>query len=142
MWKSQSEIIPPLTKLTSKNVLFKWTNEQQIACDKIKPIISKGLLLSYLDFSKRFDIHTDVSDLQLGSVISQEGKPIAFFSCKLTPPQINYTTTEKALLAIVETLNEFRNILLGFKIKVYTYNQNLMYTHFNTQRVIRWRIIL
>ena len=58
-------------------------------------MISKDILLSYLDISKRFDIHTDTSDLQLGSVISKEGKPIAFFSLKLTPAQINYTTMEK-----------------------------------------------
>ena len=142
MWKSRSEVIAPLTRLTSKNVPFIWTNIQQIAFDKIKTIISKDVLLSYPDFSKRFDIHTDASDLQLGSVISQEGKPIAFFSRKLTPAQINYTTIEKELLAIVETLKEFRNILLGFEIKVYTDHQNLTYTHFNTQRVLRWRLIL
>jgi hypothetical protein len=142
MWKSRSEVIAPQTKLTSKNVHLIWTNKQQIDFDKIKTIISKYVLLSYPDFSKQFDIHTDTSDLQLGSVISQEGKPIAFFSCKLTPVQINYTTIEKELLAIVETLKEFRNILLGFEIKVFTDHQNLTYTHFNTQRVLRWRLIL
>ena len=119
-----------------------WTNEKQIAFEKIKTIISKDVLLSYPDFSKRFDIHTDTSDLQLGSVISQYGKPIAFFSRKLTPAQLNYTTMEKELLAIVETLKEFRNILLGFEIKVFTDHQNLTYTNFNTQRVLPWRIIL
>ena len=100
-------------------------------------IFSKDVLLSYPDFSKRFDIHTNASDLQLGSVISQDGKPIAFFSRKLTPAQLNYTTMEKELLAIVETLKEFRNILLGFEIKVFTDHQNLKYTNFNTQIVLR-----
>ena len=73
------------------------------------------MLLSYLDFNQPFDIHTDASDLQLGAVISQNKKPIMFYSRKLNPAQTRYTTTEKELLAIVETLKEFKNILLGQK---------------------------
>ena len=57
----------------------------------------------------------DASDLQLGAVISQNGKPIAFYSRKLNPAQTRYTTTKKELLAIVETLKEFKNILAWAK---------------------------
>ena len=77
----------------------------------------------YPDFNAPFEIHTDTSKLQLGAVISQKGKPIAFYSRKMNTSQQNYTTTEKELLSIVKTLKEFRNILLGHHITVYTRKQ-------------------
>jgi hypothetical protein len=99
-------------------------------------------MLAFPDFSKPFDIHTDTSHTQLGAVISQAGRPIAFYSRKLNPAQTRYTTTERELLAIVETLKEYRNILLGHTIRVYTDHQNLTYKNFTTERVMRWRLIL
>ena len=72
--------------------------------------MTKETILNYPDFNKVFDIHTDTSDRQLGTVISQEGKPLAFYSRKLSSAQHNYTTTDQELLSIVETLKEFRNM--------------------------------
>ena len=83
-----------------------------------------------------------MSKTKLGAVVAQDDKPIAFFSRKLDKAQVNYTTTERELLAIVETLKEFKNILLGHKIVVHTDHQNLTYKTFNTERVMRWRLML
>ena len=45
-------------------------------------------------------------------------------------------------MSIVETLKEYRNILLGHQIEVFTDHKNLVYKHFDTERVMRWRLIL
>ena len=95
-------------------------------------MIGSEVLLGYPDFNAPFEIHTDASKLQLGTVISQKGKPIAFYSRKMNSAQQNYTTTEKELLSIVETLKGFHNILLGHQITVYTDHKNLTYKCFNT----------
>ena len=60
----------------------------------------------------------------------------------MNPAQTRYTTTERELLAIVETLKEFRNILLGQQIVVYTDHLNLTQKQFNVDRVMRWRLII
>ena len=100
------------------------------------------MLLLYPNFDQPFDIHMDAINLQLGAVIRQNGKPIAFYSKKLNLAQTCYTTTAKELLAIVEKLKEFKNIVLGQKINVYTDNQNLTYTTHNSTRVMLWRLLI
>ena len=128
--------------LTSANVKFEWTNVKQKAFDKIKQIVGCETLLSYPDFSLPFEIHTNASHTQLGAVISQNNKPIAFYSRKPQPAQRQYTTTERELLSIIKTLKEFKNILLGQQIVVYTDHKNLTYKNFNTEHVMRWRLLI
>jgi transposase InsO family protein len=142
MWPQRSHLLAPLSSLTSTKVRWKWTSEHQEAFDKMKTLIAKETLLTFPDFSQEFEIHTDASKVQLGACISQNGKPVAFYSRKLQPAQTRYTTTERELLSIVETLKEFRNILLGQRIKVHTDHENLTFKHFNSDRVMRWRLYI
>ena len=107
VWKRWSHLLTPLSGLVSKNVPWKWTEEQQQAFNEVKKVISKETLLTFPDFNKEFHIFTDASDFQLGSVISQENKPIAFCSRKLNIAQKNYITREIELLSIIETLKVF-----------------------------------
>ena len=105
------------TKTTKKNKTKKkpwqWDPIHQQAFDNIKAAIAKETVLVYLDFSKPFEIYTDVSSTQLGAVIAQDNRPIAFFSRKLSETHQKYSVTEIELLAIVETLKEFKGMLWG-----------------------------
>ena len=141
MWIQQSEVLAPLMCLTSSNIKFEWTNVEQMAFEKNKQIVGCETLLSYPDFNKPFEIHTDASHTQLGAVISQNNKPIAFYSRKLQPAQTQYTITECELLSIVKTHKEFKNILLGQQIVVYTDHKNLTYKNFNTERIMQCLLI-
>jgi hypothetical protein len=104
-------------------------------------VIAQDTMLRFPDFIKPFEIHTDASHTQLGGVISQEGKPLTFFSCPLNSAQTRYTTTERELLSIVETPKEYRNILLGHEIIVYADHKNLTFKQFNIEQVLHWRMI-
>ena len=82
-------------------------------------------LLAYMAFIEDFKSHTNTRNLQLRAVISQKGKPIAFYSIKLTYSQKRYTVTKKELLSTVKNLKDFRTILLGQILRIYTDNKNL-----------------
>jgi hypothetical protein len=157
MWAKRSEMLAPLsdlvgecgeTKTTRKNKVKKkpwhWDSIHQIAFDNVKTTIAKEVVLAYPDFTKPFDIYTDASTKQLGSVITQDNRPIAFFSRKLSGAQSKYTVTELELLAIVETLKEFNGMLWGQRINVYTDHKNLTRDGLGltSDRVARWRKLL
>jgi len=142
MWVQRSHVLAPLAALTSKTTKWKWEPQHQKAFAMAKRIIAKEMLLAHPDFNKPFQMCADASHYQLGVVVSQDGKPIAFCSRKLNPAQTRYTTVERELLSIVETLKECRNMLLGQEIEVFTDHKNLVHKHFNTERVMRWRLLL
>jgi hypothetical protein len=77
-------------------------------------------------------------------MITQSNRLLAFFSRKLSVKQLKYSVTEIELLAIVETLKEFKGMLWGQCIKVYTDHKNLTRDalRLTSDCVYRWRLIL
>ena len=144
LWSKRSMVLTPITKLTGKNSKFEWTDECQTAFVTMKKIMAQGVLLMYPECGKRFDVHTDECNYQIGAVISQNGKPVAYFSRKFNQTQYRYTTAEKELLAIVETLKTYRQVLLGQEIRIYTDHKNLTYpsTDFASDRISRQRLVI
>ena len=148
LWQKRSHILAPLTDpvggSNDKKKKLNWTKECEEAFQQIKKLVIQDTLLAFPNFTVKFVIHTDASDMQLGAVISQNGRPIAFYSRKLNSAQRRYTTTERELLSIVECLREFKNILLGYEIEIWTDHKNLTHetTLMSSDRVMRWRLII
>ena len=109
----------------SKKKPWRWDPIHQQAFDNIKAAIAKETVVAYPNFLKTFEICTGASSMKLGAVIIQDNRPIAFFSRKLSKMQHKYSVTEIELLAIVETLKEFKGMLWGQDINVYTDHKNL-----------------
>ena len=95
MWSKQSAMLSPLTdpvgqcgqtKTTkakgTKKVPWHWDAVHQKAFDKIKATIAQDVVLAYPDYSQKFEIYTDTCSTQLGAVITQNNRPLAFFSQK------------------------------------------------------------
>jgi hypothetical protein len=138
-----------LTSLTSSKVKFEWHSSHQQAFDKIKKAIGMEVHLCYPDFNKPFNLYTDSSDHKLGAFIMQDKKPIAFYSRKLNTAQKRYTTTERNrdLLSAIEICKEYKNILLGYPIIVFTDRKNHTFNGLNaniSDRILRtcWLLVL
>ena len=91
MWPRRLHILAPLTDLTGK-CTFHWTPIHQKAFDAMKALMVEDVLVCYPDHNLSFHICTDASDYQLGAVILQQTVPVAFYFCKLSSTQQNYTT--------------------------------------------------
>jgi hypothetical protein len=157
LWARRSKMLAPLTSLVkecsqtkttkakgTKKVPWHWDEVHQSAFDHVKATIAKDVVLAYLDYSKVFEIYTDASSKQLGAVITQDNRPIAFFSQKLSDRQRKFSITKIELLAIVETLREFKGMLWGQNIEVLTDHSNLMKDALGltSDRVYQWRLLL
>ncbi len=157
LWERRSNMLAPLislvgecgqTKTTkakgTKKVPWHWDEVHQRAFDHVKATITKDVVLAYPDYSKVFKVYTDASSKQLGAVITQDNRPIALFSRKLSNTQRKYSFTKIELLAIVKPLKEFKGMLWGQNIKVFTDHTNLMRDALGltSDRVYQWRLLL
>jgi RNase H-like domain found in reverse transcriptase len=84
-WPQRSHLLAPLSSLTSSTAKWDWTEQCQKAFEDMKKLIAKETLLTYPNFNKKFEIHTDASKVQLGACISREGRPVAFNCRNLNP---------------------------------------------------------
>ncbi len=69
-----------VTKRTgTKKSPWHWDESHQKAFDDVKKTVGRDVMLAYQDYSKPFEIYTDASTRQLGAIVVQNNRPIAFF---------------------------------------------------------------
>lgn len=144
-----AKITKPLTQCLKKGSKIV-QDQNYIQCfEKCKTLLVNDPILQYPDFSKEFILTTDASNLAIGAVLSQgpigSDKPIAYASRTLNSSEINYSTIEKELLAIVWATKYFRPYLFGRKFKIMTDHRPLQWVMNMKEpnsRLTRWRLRL
>ncbi|SGZ31712.1 BQ5605_C045g12237 [Microbotryum silenes-dioicae] len=103
--KGYSALAHPLTHLTKKDVPFESNDEALQAFEQLKLAFTTTPILAHFQPGVQCTLKTDASDFAIGAVISQpvDGKlhPIAFWSRKMLPSELNYEIHDKELLAVV-----------------------------------------
>lgn len=74
---------------------FQWTVEAESKFQLLKKKITKKPILRLPDFGKPFQVMCDASGIAIGVVLSQEDKPVAYFSEKLNDPKHKYSSYDK-----------------------------------------------
>ena len=101
-----------LTKLLKKEG-FEWSEESTQAVNLLKTIMKEVPILSLPDFNEPFVLETDASKTGLGTVMSQRGRPIAFFSHALIGKAQYKLVYERELMAIVMAIQKWGHYILG-----------------------------
>ena len=124
-------------------------NECQIAFDKLKDALTTAPILQVPDWNLPFEIMCDASNFAVGAVLGQRRERVPhvlyYASKTLNDAQVNYTTTEKELLAVVFALEKFRCYILGSPITIYTDHSALKYLLAKKDakpRLLRWILLL
>ncbi|KAM1660255.1 hypothetical protein ACFX2K_003267 [Malus domestica] len=147
--KDFSKISTPLCRLLQKDVSFEFNEECEKAFKHLKEMLTSAPIIRPPDWSIPFELMCDASDYALGPVLGQrkDKQPhvIYYASRTLNDAQLNYSTTEKELLAVVFALDKFRSYLLGTKVIIYTDHAALKYLLTKKEakpRLIRWILLL
>ncbi|KAL0294565.1 UNVERIFIED_CONTAM: Transposon Ty3-G Gag-Pol polyprotein [Sesamum radiatum] len=105
----------------------KWGNAQEKAFQAIKEKLTHAPLLALPDFGKTFEIECDASGIGIGGVLMQGGRPVAYFSEKLSGPTLNYPTYDKELYALVRVLETWQHYLWPKEFVIHSDHEALKY---------------
>ncbi|KAJ9544519.1 hypothetical protein OSB04_024226 [Centaurea solstitialis] len=147
--KDFSKIARPLTELLAKDTPFSFNDSCLEAFEKLKKELTSAPIIQPPDWTLHFELMCDVSDFAIGAMLGQrkDGRvhAIHYASKTLDPAQLNYSTTEKELLAVVYAIEKFRTYLVGSKVIVYSDHAALRYLMNKKDakpRLIRWILLL
>ncbi|KAI5328143.1 hypothetical protein L3X38_027539 [Prunus dulcis] len=119
--KNFSSISRPLCNLLAKDAVFEFDEICMEAFTTLKKELTSAPIIIAPDWSLPFEIMCDASDFAIGAVLGQKKNKlphvIHYASRTLNDAQLNYSTTEKELLAVVFALEKFRPYLVGSKIR-------------------------
>lgn len=141
-----AKIVQPFTKCLKKGSKIDINNLDYIQTFyQCKELLTNAPILAYPDFEKTFHVTTDASNTAVGGVLSQNNKPIAFYSRTLNSAERNYSTIERELLSIVETTKNFRPYIFGKQFIIETDHKPLVWLFSlkdPNSRLVKWRLRL
>ncbi|CAN6544105.1 unnamed protein product [Malus baccata var. baccata] len=147
--KDFSKIGQPLCCLLQKEVAFEFNKECETAFKTLKDMLTSAPIIMPPDWNLPFELMCDASDYAIGAVLGQRRNKqphvIHYASRTINDAQLNYSTTEKELLAVVFALDKFRSYLLGTKVIVYSDHAALKYLLTKKEakpRLLRWMFLL
>jgi len=129
---------------TSKQLKWEWTRDAELAFRKLKRAFTDAPILNHFDPAKLIILPTDGSGFAIAGILNQYDGfailgPVNFYSRKCTVAEQNYNPYNRELLAIVETLKQWRHYLEGANHKVLIQCDHKNLEYFETSKVLSRR---
>jgi hypothetical protein len=118
---------PMMDTVKKRHKSFHWTKEAEKSFNLLKKNITEQPILVLSDFSKTFQVRCDVSGFVIEVVLSQDDRPITYFSEKLNEVKIKYSTYEKEFYAVIQALKKWRHYLVPKEFVLYSDNDTLQF---------------
>jgi hypothetical protein len=106
---------------------FHWTEEVEKSFNLLKKKITEQPIFVLSDFNKTFQVKCDTSGFAIGAVLSQDNRPVAYFSEKLNEAKIKYSTYDKDFYAVIQALKKWRHYLVPKEFVLYNDNHALQF---------------
>lgn len=122
--KGYGTIVKPLTTLLQKDK-FHWTEDSTKALTYLKEALAHTPILRLPHYTKEFTVESDASNTGIGAVLTQEGKPLAYFSKALGPQRASYVYLWERVDGswsglLISWTNIFISKLTGSKLPIWT----------------------
>ncbi|XP_071688487.1 uncharacterized protein [Rutidosis leptorrhynchoides] len=124
--KNFSTIIAPVTECM-KGGRYTWNDAATAAFNDLKDKVTQAPVLALPNFEEVFHVECDASGVGIGGVLSQNKRPVAFFSEKLNDSRRRYSTYDREFYAIVRCLEVWRHYLLPAEFVLYSDHEALKY---------------
>ena len=121
-----ADIAVPLYDLLQKKTKFYWSASCQKSFELLCKILSTRITLVPFNDEGDIVLQTDASSVALGAVLLQNGKPVEFYSRKLSSVEQRYPTYEREASAMVSAMLHFRPFLIGHKFELHTDHRPLL----------------
>ena len=147
-----ADIAAPLLEMLPRNrpEKLEWNEIRNQAFENLRMALISKPVLRAGNPQKPYQIFTDASSVSVGGVLTQEDDTgnkyvVSYTSRKLLPHEARYSTIEKELLSIVNSLQKFRQWIFSNDVQVFSDHRPLKYLNALTKhsnRLARWALIL
>ena len=140
--KDYTKLTKLLTDMTQKDKVFTWGTTEAKAFAQLKHCFTTTPILAYPDNNCQFRLETDASDFTTGTVLSilkdDKWHPITFSLHTMSPEEWNYPVTDKEMLSVICSLEQWCHYLEGAKHKFKIWNDHVNLQWFMKRQDLNW----
>ena len=125
--------------MTRKGVKFEWTDRCEGSFQTQKERLTSAPVLTLPEGNEGFEVYNDASRQGLGCVLMQHKRVVAYAYRQLKIHELNYSTHDLELAAVIFALKTWRHYLYGATCQIFTDHKSIKYLFTQKELNLRQR---